>query len=246
MRNRPRSGANTAPRHPARRQVGHPVPRPVARPVACSVDLACITADRRDLVVLLLPGGKGAWRLPGAPWRIGASLDDAAGVLARSVFGRDPVWREQVGASATGAHPDRAPLSVTFTALLARGTPAAAVAEAAAWHDVGKLPAGLAPRHRSAVAAAVAHLRGRMDHVPIAFRLLPNEFTLTDLQQVYELLLGRRLHKASFRRALQAAYLVEPTDEWRGEGRGRPAQLFRYAPKRRRGVRRTMRFELLG
>jgi hypothetical protein len=71
-------------------------------------------------------------------------------------------------------------------------------------------------------------------------------FTLTELQSMYELLLGRRLHKASFRRALQGAWLVEPTEEWRSEGRGRPAQLFRYAPRRRRSTRRGVRFELLG
>jgi 8-oxo-dGTP diphosphatase len=63
---------------------------------------------------------------------------------------------------------------------------------------------------------------------------------------VYELLLGRRLHKASFRRSLTAAFLVEPTDEWRSEGRGRPAQLYRYAPRKRRGGRGGVRFELLG
>jgi hypothetical protein len=95
------------------------------------------------------------------------------------------------------------------------------------------------------VAAAVSALRDRMDLVPIAFRMLPSEFTLSELQEMYELLLGRRLHKASFRRALQGAYLVEPTDSWRSEGRGRPAQLFRYAPRRRRGNRRSVRFELL-
>ena len=85
-----------------------------------------------------------------------------------------------------------------------------------------------------------------MDVAPVAFHLLPRTFTLSELQEVYEILLGRRLHKASFRRALQAAYLVEPTDEWRSEGRGRPAQLFRYAPRKRRGVRRAVRFDLLG
>ena len=52
-------------------------------------------------------------------------------------------------------------------------------------------------------------------------------------------------HKASFRRALQAAFLVEPTEEWRSEGRGRPAQLFRYAPRRRRATRRGVRFDLI-
>jgi 8-oxo-dGTP diphosphatase len=94
--------------------------------------------------------------------------------------------------------------------------------------------------------AALGEVRRRMDYSPVAFRLLPAVFTLSELQRMYEMLLGRRLHKASFRRALQAAFLVEPTDEWRGEGRGRPAQLFRYAPRRRRGGRRAVRFDLLG
>jgi 8-oxo-dGTP diphosphatase len=85
-------------------------------------------------------------------------------------------------------------------------------------------------------------LRQRVDYTPVAFRLLPGVFTLSDLQRVYEILLGQRLHKASFRRALQAAALVEATDEWRSDGRGRPAQLFRYSAKTRRGKRRSVRF----
>jgi hypothetical protein len=84
-----------------------------------------------------------------------------------------------------------------------------------------------------------------MDLEPIAFRLLPPQFTLSELQGLNELLLGRRLHKASFRRALSGAFLVAPTDEWRSEGRGRPAQLFRYAPRRGRRGQRPVRLELL-
>ena len=113
----------------------------------------------------------------------------------------------------------------------------------AEWFPLAALPA-LAPRHRTIVDRAAAVVRQRVDQSPVAFRLLPPMFTLSDLQAVYELLLGRRLHKASFRRALQASYLVEPSDEWRSEGRGRPAQLFRFAPKKRRGARRGVRFDL--
>jgi 8-oxo-dGTP diphosphatase len=91
----------------------------------------------------------------------------------------------------------------------------------------------------------VAAVRPHIDQSPLAFRLLPASFTLSELQSIYELLLGRPLHKASFRRALQAAFLVEPTDEWRSEGRGRPAQLYRYAPRRRRDSRRSVRFDLI-
>jgi 8-oxo-dGTP diphosphatase len=96
------------------------------------------------------------------------------------------------------------------------------------------------------VDGALEAIRSRLDQSPIAFRLLPPTFTLSELQGTYEILLGRRLHKASFRRALQSAWLVEPTDEWRSEGRGRPAQLFRYAPRRRRANRRGVRFDMLG
>src|SRR5258708_31130764 len=88
-------------------------------------------------------------------------------------------------------------------------------------------------------------IEGRLDQAPKAFRLLPPTFKLSELQQTYELLLGKRLHKASFRRALQGAWLVEPTEEWRSEGRGRPAQLFRYAPKKRRRPHRGIRFDFL-
>ena len=92
---------------------------------------------------------------------------------------------------------------------------------------------------------AITVVRGRMDQSPVAFKLLPQMFTLTELQQMYELLLGKRLHKASFRRVLQAAWLVEPTDEWRSEGRGRPAQLYRYSPRKRRPAQRGIRLDLL-
>ncbi len=65
------------------------------------------------------------------------------------------------------------------------------------------------------------------------------------MQGIYELLLGRPLHKASFRRALQSAALVQPLDRWRTTGRGRPAQLYHFAPRRRRSHRRSARFDLL-
>ncbi len=113
-----------------------------------------------------------------------------------------------------------------------------------AWFPMRDLPP-LSPRQRAMIESARRTIEGRLDQAPIAFRLLPATFTLSELQQIYELLLGKRLHKASFRRALQAAWLVEPTEEWRSEGRGRPAQLFRYAPKKRRRPQRGVRFDFL-
>jgi len=175
--------------------------------------------------------------------RAGGDLEDAVAALTRTVVGRDIAWRQQAGAVTAGSHPDGAAVSVGYVVIVSSGT---AAPPGAAWHGSGELPRSLAARHSAVVGAAVAHVRARTDQSPVAFRLLPPMFTLGELQEVYELLLGRTLHKASFRRALSAARLVEPTDKWRSEGRGRPAQLFRYAPRRRARVARTARFDLLG
>jgi len=150
---------------------------------------------------------------------------------------------EQIGAFGDGKrHPSEADVSVAYLGLIPHET--ASPHAGYTWFQVADLPT-LSPRQRAMVEAATRTIQSRLDQAPIAFRLLPSTFTLSDLQQMYELLLGKRLHKASFRRALQAAWLVEPTDEWRSEGRGRPAQLFRYLPKKRRRPHRGVRFDFL-
>lgn len=184
---------------------------------------------------------------PSLPWsapRTGETLEETARRLVRAHVGIEASWLEQVGAFGDGSrHASGASLSVCFVAVVT-GAAADRVRDPAVWLDadgVTQLP----PREREMVAAAQATARQRMDYAPVPFRLLPPLFTLSELQEMYELLLGRRLHKASFRRALHAAWLVEPTDQWRSEGRGRPAQLFRYAPRKRRSHRRGVRFDLL-
>lgn len=213
-----------------------------------SVDIVLCTPRGRELAVLLVPNAaKRAaerWSLPWAPVAGGDALDSFATRVVLGAAGARAGWLAQAGAFGGALrHPGRAELSVAYvgvTPLRATDPP-----DGARWFPAGTLPP-LAPRHRAIVEAALRQLRERMDRAPIAFRLLGRTFTLSDLQAVYELLLGRRLHKASFRRALQAAFLVVPTDEWRSEGRGRPAQLFRYAPRERRGGRGGVRFDLLG
>lgn len=207
------------------------------------VEVACFTpVDGRLALLARLPSrGGGRPLLPWAP--VGREpLATVAAMVVRNGTGRSPAWTAQAGVLTEGAaHPSGASLSIVHVVTLPPGTPAL---DGHAWLPAGA-PSPFAARQVAAVEAALTALRDRMDVDPVAFRLLPAAFTLTDLQGIYELLLGRRLHKASFRRALQRAALVEPTGDWRSEGRGRPAQLFRYAPRRRRGVRRPVRFELL-
>ncbi len=145
--------------------------------------------------------------------------------------------------SAPSATESDSDISVGYALLVPMGTPSP-VGGNYAWFPLSDVPQ-LAPRQKVVLDSALVEVRSRIDHAPVAFKLLPQMFTLTELQQMYELLLGKRLHKASFRRALQGAWLVEPTDEWRSEGRGRPAQLYRYAPRKRRPAQRGIRLDLL-
>ena len=202
------------------------------------------------LAVLLAREGGGRearerWALPWEAPRGDERLDDVAQRVARETAGAAPSWLSQVGAFAGGRHPSETDLSVGYVALIPLGAIDDTPSDDSEWRAVSDV-AGLGERQAAIFQGALSTVRDGLDLHPIAFRLLPDAFTLSELQQMYELLLGRRLHKASFRRALQAAYLAEPTDEWRSEGRGRPAQLYRYAPKRRRRGRRGVRFDLLG
>jgi 8-oxo-dGTP diphosphatase len=213
-----------------------------------SVDVVVLCPQAESLAVLLAKApdsrARERWILPWDAPHGEESLADAATRIARGALGSSPAAIEQIRAFGDNRrHPGDADVSIGFVGLVPVGTGQPTDARFA-WFGLGDLPS-LAPRQRAILDAAVESVRSRLDQSPIAFRLLPPIFTLSELQSIYELLLGRRLHKASFRRALQAAFLVEPTDEWRSEGRGRPAQLFRYAPKKRRDSRRGVRFDLL-
>lgn len=210
--------------------------------LATSVDVVLLSYRDGRLSVLTLPSPDGARARRVLPWRwlgAGDSVGRVADALAREAGGRAPALLEQMRAyDARLRHVADAELSVAFLALV----PGEPTTGEGAWLPVDALGA-LAPRHRAMVDDAVSALSARVDLAPVAFHLLPRTFTLSQLQEAYELLLGRHLHKASFRRALQGARLVEPLDEWRSEGRGRPAQLFRYAPAKRRGAARSARFD---
>lgn len=188
-------------------------------------------------------GPRDRWALPTGTLRRSESVDDAALRIARDALGAAPSHLEQAGVlgGARRATHD-ALVTLAYVGLVPVGTAPRPGTSWVALSETGSMTI----RQRDQIERSIVAIRGRIDHQPVAFRLLPNVFTLSELQSVYEMLLGRPLHKASFRRSLHAASIVEPTDEWRSEGRGRPAQLFRYSPPRRRRQRRGVRFDLLG
>jgi 8-oxo-dGTP diphosphatase len=77
---------------------------------------------------------------------------------------------------------------------------------------------------------ALVRLRAKLGYTNIAFHLLPELFTLSELQETYETILGRVLDKRNFRRRMIASGIVEQTEDKRREGSHRPATLYRFRP----------------
>jgi 8-oxo-dGTP diphosphatase len=195
-----------------------------------------LLAPRDGRLVVFAPESRGQRRraLPAGAPRSGEALDAAAQRIARGTLGSAVPWLQQVSTRMDGAN----------AAVIYAGLVTAPESDDDRW-IAHERAASLGASSRNMVDASVRAIGAWLDRTPIAFRLLPATFTLSELQEVYEVLLGRPLHKASFRRALQSARLVTPTKEWRSEGRGRPAQLFRFAPRARKASRRGVRFDWL-
>src|SRR5262249_24060157 len=78
---------------------------------------------------------------------------------------------------------------------------------------------------------AIERLRNQLEYTTVGFQLLPEKFTLSELQSVYEAILVKHLDKRNFRRKLSLLGVVRPLKEWRRTGR-KPAQLYRFSASR--------------
>ena len=86
--------------------------------------------------------------------------------------------------------------------------------------------------HRRILATGIARLRAKIKYRPVVFELMPEQFTLLELQRSVEALAGRLVHKQNFRRLIEQQELVEETGTMAPDTIGRPAKLFRF----RKGV----------
>ncbi|WP_308493583.1 NUDIX hydrolase [Microbacterium terrisoli] len=178
---------------------------------------------------------EGQWALPGGWLDATEGLDAAASRTLGSTTGLAPSYLEQLYAF---GEVDRSPsrvVSIVYWALLRQDEvdaqrAAHAVTDSAPenvqWFDADSLPT-LAFDHTDIVAYALWRLRNKAGYSRIAHGLLPDEFTLADLREAYESILGRRLDPANFRRQAEASNTLIPTDRFR-TGSHRPARLYRY------------------
>jgi 8-oxo-dGTP diphosphatase len=212
------------------------MPRPHA---LVTVDLVIFTVRTDELQVLLVQRGaapyKDRWALPGGFVREDEPLEQAALRELEEETGVRDVYLEQLY---TFGEPDRDPrgrvITVAYFALIAgdRQTLAAGTdAAAARWFPAGA-PPPLAFDHRRILDYAIERLRNKLEYTTVGFQLLPDRFTLTQLQRVYEAILGRALDKRNFRRKMELLDILTPLEEWAREGASRPAQLYRFSARR--------------
>jgi hypothetical protein len=195
-----------------------------------------------------LPDGGGQWRdvyrfFPWEDWR-----DGRPEMIDTIILPRLNVWAREAGAE-QGARTDRIGQSFgqnfglnraswneervldRFELLYEAGLLAEANradGETARETNAPELGQSLASDHRRILATAFSRLRGKIKYRPVIFELMPDLFTLSHLQRVVEAVIGYRLHKQNFRRALDRTGFVEGTGKVESETGGRPAELFRY------------------
>lgn len=206
-------------------------------PFAVTVDLVLMTVADGILSVLLQRRVEEPFAdqlaLPGGFVGIEEALDDAARrvlVGKAGVAAQDSAWLEQLY---TFGDPQRDPrmrtVSVAYFALLPHAVLERAVTSKAdlALRPVTEPGEPLAFDHAAIIAAAHERLRGKLDYTPIAFALLPDLFTLRDLQTVHEAIIGTALNKPAFRRRMLDTGWIEATGERETETPFRPAELYR-------------------
>lgn len=212
-------------------------------PLHVAVDVVVFTILAGRVAVLLwrrpYPPFADWWALPGTFSRQDETLDESPRrAMAEKTGLTGPVHLEQLATydlpprgDAPGRDPRGRVVSVAYLALV-RDAGAADEREGVAWWPVDEVPDPLAFDHARMVVDGAARLQAKTRYAGLAFELLPEEFTLPELQEAYEVVLGERLDVRNFRRDLHAAGVIERTGGTRAEGPGRPARLYRRVPGR--------------
>jgi 8-oxo-dGTP diphosphatase len=204
------------------------------------------------LRVLLIQRGsepfRGKWALPGGFIEMEEDLERAALRELEEETGVRDVFIEQLY---TFGAPDRDPrgrvISVAYFALInseAHPLSAASDASSADWFPVGELPP-LAFDHADILTTALERLRAKVRYQPIGFELLPEQFTLSQLQQLYESILGvGELNKRNFRHRIKNMGVLEEVGRQQGVAH-RPATLYRFNKDRYEELLRARQPDLL-
>jgi len=200
-----------------------------------TVDLVIFTVNKDKLKVLLTkraePPFSAFWSLPGGFLLENESLEEAALRVLKEKTGVKNVYLEQLY---TFGKPDRDPrarvITVAYFALIPWANldqPESKKVADLTWVSVDQLPR-LAFDHKEILNCAVERLRAKVSYSNIVYGLMPDKFRLSELQKMYELILGDELDKRNFRKRMLASGLLQETGKKDLLGAHRPAMLYQF------------------
>lgn len=204
-------------------------PRPML-----TADCVLFGIDDQELKVLLVKRPiepfVGAWALPGGFKKEAEPLEEAARRVLSEKCGGASIYLEQLYTfDGTSRDPRGDVVTVAYYALvrMADYNTSAPNSSEVAWFPVNKLPS-LAFDHTGIIKVALNRIRAKVRYQPIGFELIPKFFTLSQLQELYEHILGRSLDKRNFRKKILAMGLLNESKLDQKQASGRPARLYSF------------------
>lgn len=202
-----------------------------------SIDCVLFGFDGKELKILLIERNeepfKDWWALPGNIVGHDESLDQSAARILYELTGLRGIYMEQYYAFGDpGRHPQGRVITLAYYALIRLGgekepKPISSYAKRANWLPITDLPK-LAFDHQKIYDKGLEKIKRRIKHQPIAFELLPEKFTLTQLQHVYELVLGKKLDKRNFRKKIISFGVLKELNEKQKGVSYRAAALYKF------------------
>ena len=199
-----------------------------------AVDVVIFSIENGALKALLVEVKSGpfagAWAFPGGLVPVGEAPDATATRELQAQTGIHDVYLEQLRTfGEPGRDPEKHVVSIAYFALIpAAGAPRPRHPKYGriAWWPVEALPP-LAYDHSAVAQDALRRLQAKLEYTNIVYSLLPHEFTLSELQEIYEIIRGQPLDRRNFRKHILALGLLRPLRRQR-RGRHRPAQLYAF------------------
>lgn len=230
------------------------LPREIPLNPNVSVDCVIFGFDGEKLKVLLIdrgqilndPTSNQVYALPGNLIRDDETLDDAANRVLRELTGLTNIYLEQFGSfgdpdrltkaddhawlKSIRAQPDARVITVAYYSLIRADhyeIHASGFAKEAFWHDIENLPI-LGFDHAKIIRAALDELKFKSKYQPLGFELLPEKFTLGQLQKLYEAILNTELDKRNFRRKILKMGCLIPLNEKQTGVPHKPARYYKF------------------
>ncbi len=202
---------------------------------AIAIDLVVFGYDQGQLQVLLLNRKDepfaGRWTLPGAFLQFTETFQQTCRRILDTKLGMSDLYLEQLYSF---DQPDRDPrgrvIAVAYYALINPAhyrTAAGTMANDVRWFPIGQLP-DPAFDHPLIIEAALKRLQAKILYHPAGFELLDQDFTIAEIQELYECILGRPLDRRNFRRKFLDARYIVPTGAKRGGLKNRHPELYRF------------------